>query len=201
MNMPYLIPTAEYQSEIEIKRSRFISIAAFADTVASAKAFIRHAQDVLPGANHYVYAYRIGYDKTVTEGMSDAGEPSGTAGPPTLAVVRGTDIGDVVLVTARYFGGTKLGTGGLVRAYTESAQVCFEGLPTALKVEKTEIKLLIPYRFYDLIQRDLPNYEAEVIDTEFAEDVTLSVRLPLAHAESFSAYLVEITAGAVILQD
>ncbi|MCB0486451.1 MAG: YigZ family protein [Flavobacteriaceae bacterium] len=198
--MPYLIPTSEYQSEIEIKRSRFVSIAGFADTVDAAKAFLRNVQEILPGANHYVYAYRIGYGKTITEGMSDAGEPSGTAGPPTLAVVRGTDIGDVVLVTARYFGGTKLGTGGLVRAYTESAQVCFEGLPTTLKIEKTDIALLVPYRFFDSIQRSLPEFEAEVIDTEFAEDVTLSVRLPRMHAESFTAYLVDLTAGAVILE-
>lgn len=197
--MPYLIPTSEYQSEIEIKRSRFISIAGFADTVDAAKAFIHDVQNRLPGANHYVYAYRIGYDKTVTEGMSDAGEPNGTAGPPTLAVVRGTDIGDVVLVTARYFGGTKLGTGGLVRAYTESAQLCFEGLPTTLKIEKADIKILVPYRFFDSIQRALPGYDAEVIDTDFAEDVTLSVRLPKANAECFTAYLVDLTAGEVIL--
>ncbi|HRF96950.1 MAG TPA: YigZ family protein, partial [Aggregatilineales bacterium] len=75
-----------------------------------------------------------GFGASVTEGMSDDGEPAGTAGPPVLAVVRGSKIGDVSLVVTRYFGGTKLGTGGLVRAYSEAAHIALNSLPTTLKI-------------------------------------------------------------------
>jgi putative IMPACT (imprinted ancient) family translation regulator len=77
----------------------------------------------MPNASHHVYAFRVGHGNSIIEGMSDDGEPTGTAGPPVLAVLRGTQIGDIIVIVTRYFGGTKLGTGGLVRAYPEAAQI------------------------------------------------------------------------------
>ncbi|MCB9459829.1 MAG: YigZ family protein [Anaerolineaceae bacterium] len=194
--MPYLIPANECTIEIEIKRSRFITTVALADTVEKARAFIHEVQARLPNANHYVYAYRVGYGKSVTEGMSDAGEPSGTAGPPTLAVVRGADIGDLVLVTVRYFGGTKLGTGGLVRAYTDAAKLCIESLQTELKIEKTDIEIQTQYRFYDGIQRLLPEYEAEMVHSEFTDTVSLIVQLPTSMADALQARIMDLSAGS-----
>ena len=91
-------------------------------TVKEAKAFLAAVRAEMPDANHHVYAYRVGFGNSVIEGMSDDGEPSGTSGPPVLAVLRGSGIGDVIVVVTRYFGGTKLGTGGLVRAYSDAAR-------------------------------------------------------------------------------
>ena len=123
MSESYLIPAERFRTEIVIRKSRFLTTVQHANTVAEARESHRGLwQRNVRMANHHVYAFRVGYGNSVTEGMSDDGEPTGTAGPPTFAVVRGSNIGDLVLVTTRFFGGTKLGTGGLVRAYTESAQ-------------------------------------------------------------------------------
>src|SRR6185312_3718124 len=116
--MAYAIPAQEHRTEIVVVNSRFITTINRADSVAAARSFIAQQRDTMPDASHHVYAYRIGGEGSVLEGMSDVGEPSGTSAPPTLAVVRGSGLGGLVLVTTRYFAGTKLGRGGLVRAYT-----------------------------------------------------------------------------------
>ncbi len=122
----YPIPAKTVRVETRVVNSRFIATIGQAQTVEEARAFIDALRQEFADATHNVYAFRVGYGASVTEGMSDDGEPSGTAGRPALAVLRGADLGDVVLVITRYFGGTKLGTGGLVRAYTHSAQEALE---------------------------------------------------------------------------
>src|SRR5688572_19497440 len=114
----YPIPAETTRVEIRVVNSRFIATIAEARTAEDAHAFIAAIRAEFANASHNVYAFRAGYGASVIEGMSDDGEPSGTAGRPALSVLRGADLGDVVLVITRYFGGTKLGTGGLVRAYT-----------------------------------------------------------------------------------
>src|SRR6186997_3012409 len=111
------IPAGPAGAEIRAGNSRFIATAGLAASVAAARASIAAARAEMPDASHHVYAYVIGHGATTTLGMSDDGEPSGTAGRPALAVLRGSGLGDVVLVITRYFGGTLLGTGGLVHAY------------------------------------------------------------------------------------
>src|SRR5690348_4882092 len=115
----YRIPAATTRIEHEVSRSRFIATLGNAATVEAARGFIAEIRAEMPDASHHVYAFKVGYGSSVTEGLSDDGEPTGTAGPPVLAVLRGADIGDAALVVTRYFGGTKLGTGGLVRAYSD----------------------------------------------------------------------------------
>ena len=124
------IPTEKPRLTLEVSNSRFITTVSYVDSVNSARGFLAAVRDEMPDANHHVYAYRIGYGNSVIEGMSDDGEPSGTAGPPVLAVLRGTNIGDVIVIVTRYFGGTKLGTGGLVRAYSEAARLGLSSLKT-----------------------------------------------------------------------
>ena len=119
----YPVPTGEAVIEIEVKRSRFIGYAAPAATVEAARGFIESVRQRHPDASHHVYAFEVGHGASVTHGMSDDGEPSGTAGRPALVVVENHELGDVVAVVVRYFGGTKLGTGGLVRAYTQAVSV------------------------------------------------------------------------------
>src|SRR5262245_19930912 len=96
-----------HRGEIEVLNSRFITSISRAIKPDEARSFIMQIRQEMPDASHHVYAFRTGYGNSITDGMSDDGEPSGTAGPPSLAVLRGFDIGDVVLVTTRYFGGTK----------------------------------------------------------------------------------------------
>src|SRR5512136_3192018 len=119
----YPVPLNELRRELTISNSRFISTLAPAFSVDEARAFIQRIKAEFPDASHHVPVYLIGHGDTEIAHCSDAGEPSGTAGRPALAVLRGSGLGDVVVVVTRYFGGTKLGTGGLVKEYTESAQM------------------------------------------------------------------------------
>ncbi len=197
MTPPYRIPAAQSQCEIVIKKSRFITTVRLAAAVDSARAAIADLRGDMPDANHHVYAFRVGYGNTVTEGMSDDGEPTGTAGPPTLAVLRGSDIGDIVLVTARYFGGVKLGTGGLVRAYTESAQLALSQVKTELKVERQLVGIELPYSLYNVAKLLIDAHNGVVEEEIFEAEVLVTARFATSDLERFTVELRERSAGAV----
>ena len=201
MSASYLIPAKRVQTEIVIKKSRFVSTVQLAASVQEARAVIAGARAEMPDAHHHVYAFRVGFGKSVTEGMSDDGEPTGTSGPPTLAVVRGSGVGDIALVTARYFGGTKLGTGGLVRAYTESAQAVLSLLKTELKVEKRVLGLEMPYSLYNTVKRLIATYRGEIQEEEFAAQVLIIVRFAADELPAFSADLQERSSAQVSVVD
>lgn len=194
----YDVPVAEHRETLTVANSRFIATATMAASVDEAKAFINRIRSEMPDASHHVYAFRIGYGNTVTEGMSDDGEPAGTAGSPTLSVLRGTTIGDIVLVTARYFGGTKLGTGGLVRAYSEAARLCLNSLKTERKIPRQTIGFEIPYRLHNQVRRLIEQYHVAVEEETFAANVNFVVTLASADVEVFTFTLRDLSAGQVI---
>jgi len=123
MTKPYSVPLSEIRREHVVVNSRFIATLAPAFSIEEAQIFIARIKKEFADASHNVPAYIIGGGNTVAEFCSDDREPAGTAGKPALAVLRGSGLGDAALVITRYFGGTLLGTGGLVKAYTESAQL------------------------------------------------------------------------------
>lgn len=193
----YRIPTVTQRIEIEVIKSRFIATAGFVPSVDAAKAFLADIRAEMPDANHHVYAFRVGFGNSVNEGLSDDGEPSGTSGPPIMAVVRGAGIGDIIVVVTRYFGGTKLGTGGLVRAYSDAAREVLRDLPTALKIEKVLLGIELPYPLYELTLRLIEEHGGTVEDATFAGDVTVMARFPVKVLEAFSAALRDLSAGRV----
>lgn len=197
MQEAYKRPKNPYRSEIDVLKSRFITSISQATSVEDARQFIQQIRDEMPDASHHVYAFRIGYGNTITEGMSDDGEPSGTSGPPTLAVLRGSDLGDVVLVTTRYFGGTKLGTGGLVRAYSESARVALDSVTIEVKAPKHQLGVDMPYHLYEQVKQLILAYDGQIDDEIFASDVTLIFILLKEHVETFEAELTELSSGQV----
>ena len=197
MSLPYLIPAESAYSEIIIKKSRFVTTVNLAQTVTQAREAIAASRIEFPKANHHVYAFRVGFAKTVTEGMSDDGEPTATAGRPTLAVLRGSEIGDIVLVTARFFGGIKLGTGGLVRAYTESAQAALSRLRTELKVERKLIGIEMPYSFYKTAKLLINTHEGAIEDETFDAQVMVIARFAVPDLARFSAEVWERSAGQI----
>lgn len=197
MNPPYQIPSESARSDIIIKKSRFVTTVSLAQTVDQAREVIAASRVEFPKANHHVYGFRVGFAKTVTEGMSDDGEPSGTAGRPTLAVLRGSGVGDVVLVTLRFFGGIKLGTGGLVRAYTESAQEALSQLKTELKVERRVVGIEMPYSFYNTAKLLISAHDGLIEDEAFAAQVTVIARFAVPDLAKFSAQVVDRSAGQV----
>jgi uncharacterized YigZ family protein len=202
--MKYPIPARTIRIENLVVNSRFIATIGRADSVEQAKSFIQAVRQEMPDASHHVYAYKVGYGSSVTEGMSDDGEPSGTSGPPMLAVLRGADLGNVVLVVTRYFGGTKLGTGGLVRAYGGAAKDAVAALPIELKIAKHFVGITVHYSLYERIKLLLADYQAEVDSEEFGAEVTIYAHIPIDTIEPFTDAVLELTAGQVspiILQD
>ncbi len=193
----YPIPAQTIRIENVVVNSRFIATIGRADTVEQAKAFIQSIRQEMPDATHHVYAYIVGYGSSVIEGMSDDGEPSGTSGPPVLAVLRGADLGDVALVVTRYFGGTKLGTGGLVRAYGGAAKDAVAALPVEMKIPKHSIGTTVHYSVYERVKLLLAEYEAETDSEEFGADVTIYAHIPIDTFEPFCAAVLELTAGQV----
>ncbi|MDZ4765766.1 MAG: YigZ family protein [Chloroflexota bacterium] len=193
----YLIPVGVHRIELMVSNSRFIAHAAPAPTAADAKAFLASIRAQMPDASHHVHAFRAGYGNSVTEGMSDDGEPSGTAGPPVLAVVRGADIGDIVVVVTRYFGGTLLGTGGLVRAYGDSAREVLATLPTIRKIERHLWGIELPYHFYQPIKKLIDQHEGIIDEETFAGDVSIFVTLPVHREADFVAAVIETSNGVV----
>lgn len=194
----YKIPAQTHRHEIEEKKSKFISTISLATTTDEAKDFISKIRQEMPDANHHVYAFRVGFGNSVTEGMSDDGEPSGTSGPPTLAVLRGADIGDIVLVTTRYFGGTKLGKGGLVRAYTLSAQLALENLPIQIKASKTTVRIRTPYPLYEIMKRHIIQFNGHIQDEVFQEDVSILVEFLDEILDDFYLAARETSSGTIV---
>lgn len=179
-------------------RSRFITTAGPAGTVEEAKAFIAEVRSEFPNATHHCYAFAAGPPgSTGMAGMSDDGEPSGTAGRPMLAVVLGSGRGDLVVVVTRYYGGTKLGTGGLVRAYGGGVKAVLEVLPVREKMTYATLLLSSAYHWVTPVERLLPEFEATVIGRDFAADVTWQVQAPEEQAEGLAAALMELSHGEI----
>lgn len=193
----YPIPAADTRSEVIVANSRFIGSAGYTASVEAARDFIAQVRTDFPSASHHAYAYLVGYGSSVIAGMSDAGEPSGTAGRPMLAVLRGSGFGDITVVVTRYFGGTLLGTGGLVRAYSDTVKAVLDVLPRTERVEMNTLHMRMAYSDYAAVLRVLEAYDAVVADDRFLTEVTLTVLLPVWQCQVCLVALSEATAGRI----
>jgi uncharacterized YigZ family protein len=191
------VPLHEIRRELTISNSRFISSLTPSFSVEEAKAFIQRIKAEFPNASHHVPAYLIGYGDSVIAHCSDAGEPSGTAGRPTLAVLQGSGLGDVTVVVTRYFGGTKLGTGGLVRAYAQAVRLAVEDVPRAQRVLTHTLMLAFPYTYLERIRLMVASMGGNILDEQFAADVTMTVQLKVERLEGFQSKLNDLTNGKI----
>lgn len=196
-HMPNDIPAGPVTVELRVSNSRFITHLAPVVDVVSARAFIASIRAKMPDANHHVYAYVIGHGGTTTLGMSDDGEPSGTAGRPALAVLKGSGLGDVVVVVTRYFGGTLLGTGGLVHAYGDSVKAVLSEVVRIEKIARTRLLMSMTYPLYEGVKRVLAGYDSQIVEELFGTDVTLTVVVRVDDAPKISAVLIEHSAGTI----
>jgi uncharacterized YigZ family protein len=197
MTQRYPIPEQETRVEIMVVNSRFIATAAPAFSVEEAKAFIARMRDEFSDASHNVPAYLIGHGASVIAHCTDAGEPSGTAGRPALAVLQGSGLGDIVVVITRYFGGTKLGTGGLVRAYTAATKAVLDPLPRAEKVSTYTVMVSLPYTYFEQARLLVTEHRGQILDEEFTADVTITARFLDERFDAFRQALRELTRGTV----
>jgi len=195
MSKPYSIPLNEIRREHVVVNSRFVATLASAFSTDEARAFIAQIKKEFADASHNVPAYIIGGGNTVTEYCSDDGEPSGTAGKPALAVLRGSGFGDVVVVITRYFGGTLLGTGGLVKAYTESTQMVVNAVGRGRRVPVHVVMLAIPYNMLERVRLLVTRQRGEILGEDFAGDITMTLQFPMDSFGTFQNELSEMSAG------
>ncbi|GAA0792748.1 YigZ family protein [Marinobacterium sediminicola] len=188
----YKIPMSEAEAEIEVKKSRFIASLCPITSEAEAKAFIERQRNRFPGANHHCWAFVVAEPFALKGlGSSDDGEPSGTAGRPMLAVLTGAELGQACVVVTRFFGGTKLGTGGLVRAYSQAVRAVLEQTPQVLREPQAYYRLTYPYSLTAAVEATLNGFETNVQDHQFTEQVQLSLSLPLEQESAFVSALSE----------
>jgi uncharacterized YigZ family protein len=193
----YPVPAQQTRLELTVLNSRFIATLAPVLSVDEAKAFIARVKAEFPDASHNVPAYLVGYGDTVTAHCTDAGEPSGTAGRPMLAVLRGSGLGDVAVVVTRYFGGTLLGTGGLVRAYSDAVRLVVDSVPRAEKVLAHTVMLGFGYSYFERVRRLVAAHHGQILDEDFAAEVTLTARFAVEHLGAFQHALGELTEGRI----
>ena len=201
MSVRYPIPAKETRVETLVVNSRFICTVAEARTVDDAVAFIRRIKSELSDASSHAYAYHVGFGASVTDGCNDGGEPGGTAGKPMLAVLQGSGLGDVVAVVSRYFGGTKLGTGGLVRSFSGALKAALEQLPRTERVERKTFLLELPYPLYEQIKRLVHAHHGAVDGEEFGADVLLTLTFAVDDVQPFADALRDLSAGRLSLTE
>ena len=195
-----LIPASRFNTELRFLNSRFIATIAPVFSVSEAKAFIREISHLYVDATHNVPIYQIGSGSSVIAHSSDNGEPSGTAGRPALAVLAGSGLGDAAIVITRYFGGTKLGTGGLVKAYSESARSVIQVVPKAKKIIVHHCQIIGPYNLYEQIIRILKKAGGNIIQEDFAELVIINFSIPSSAYDMLTGQITNFTKGKIPVQ-
>jgi uncharacterized YigZ family protein len=178
------IITRGHSADYEIKKSHFIGAIMPCSTEREALISLQKMAEQHPNANHLAFAWRIRQeDGFINERCNDAGEPSGTAGRPILAPLEGSSIINAVVGVIRYFGGVKLGTGGLARAYGNAAKLAIDGAEILPWVEHTTFELSLEYSQLQLLEYHLDKVSGEIIEQVFTDRVQVKVHLPLTAKE------------------
>ena len=198
----YKIPARQYRIEETIKRSRFIATIAHTATEEDAKTFVAGIKNEFPGATHNCWAYVAGSPgDTARIGMSDDGEPHGTAGKPMLSVLLHSGIGEIAAVVTRYFGGTKLGTGGLVRAYSGSVKNGLAGLAVKEKRDVLFLTIVLDYSRIAVVKQTIESFDGEIAGETYEVDVSFNIEIPMENKESFVRAVTDLTGGEILISN
>lgn len=196
---PFFIPAAPVQFEEEIKKSHFITYLAHTPGIEAAKAFVEQIKTQHSDARHNCWAFVAGRPQdSLLWGFSDDGEPSGTAGKPILAQLSGSGVGEMTAVVTRYYGGIRLGTGGLVKAYGGGVQQALKLLQTIEKKITTKLNLTLDYGLVALAQSVMSQFDAVEVQSQYSESVHLVVELEFLNVDAFTQSLIN-KSGAKIL--
>lgn len=198
----YKIAVNNVEAEIIVTRSRFICYLTSCKSNEQAKEFIKKIQTLHPQATHHCYAFLAGApDDSQLYGFSDDGEPTGTAGRPMLATLQGHNVGEVCAVVVRYFGGTKLGTGGLQRAYAASVRHGLSFLKSTVKIPMVRKSLACQYNQVNDITHLLEQLGAKIIHSDFSEQVFMELTIPEVQCKQLQQQLFTLSAGQLSLQN
>jgi uncharacterized YigZ family protein len=196
----YEIAINTVEDEMIVKRSRFICYLKPCDSIDQAKTMVKELQQLHPQANHHCYAFLTGASEdSQGYGFSDDGEPSGTAGKPMLAVLQGGGIGQVCAVVVRYFGGTKLGTGGLQRAYGGSVRQALTLLQSKIKIAMVHKTLACQYSQVDDVLHLIKLVEAKVLTQDYQQEVVYNLAIPFDHLSLLQEKLQTLSSGQLQL--
>ncbi len=196
MAKAYLVPATSAEVEDVVRRSRFVTRAARAASREAAARFVQETRDRFPGATHYCWAYNAGEPgSTAQVGMSDAGEPHGTAGMPMLTTLLHSGVGEVVVACARYYGGVKLGKGGLARAYAGAVKHVLEVCPTTERIERTRVVVTMDYDASSRVDHVLEELGAIVTRRDFDAAVRYRVLVPRNRRADLDAAIARVTGG------
>lgn len=192
----YLVPGARHRAEQTIDRSRFICTVQRASSASAAQEFLREMNAEFADATHNCWAYVIGAPGSTDRiGMSDAGEPHGTAGRPMLVVLHHSGVGDIAAVVTRYYGGTNLGTGGLVKAYGGTVQLALTTMPRVERIDYAEMVVVVGYESISAVQQLAQRFESTSLGEDYGEKATLRLRVPETNVEAMRAALLDATSG------
>jgi uncharacterized YigZ family protein len=191
----YLVPARDAEAEIEIKRSRFLATVVRVEDEPAARAVVERLRRDHWDARHHCSAFRIGPPPVPVERSSDDGEPAGTAGAPMLEVLRGAGVGDVVVVVTRWFGGTLLGAGGLVRAYGDAVRAGLDAADTVRRSLVREHRLEVDHADAGRVETELRARGIGVLETSYGARATLLLGVPPEGAERLRAVVGELTSG------
>lgn len=185
------------KAETWAKNSRFLGEAFPVSSAEEAKELWQYRKQTYDNGGHIVYAFAVGPQQNIL-GCSDDGEPAGTAGRPVLAVLKGSGITNFMITVARWFGGTKLGTGGLVHAYTEAAQAALIDVETVELIPMTQLKFNVSYPLYEIVKRKLAEHGFAILNETFTSEINIEGELASAAAENLKKDLVNLSNGKII---
>lgn len=198
----YAVPAGRHRVEQTIERSRFICTVERVRAPEEAQAFVRELNAEFADATHNCWAYVAGPPgSTGRIGLSDAGEPHGTAGRPMLTVLLHSGVGEIAAVVTRHYGGVKLGTGGLVKAYGGAVQLALETLPRAERVDYARLRVSIGYASIAAAQQLIAAAGAAVVAEEYGAGVRYELRVPRPGVEALRAALADATRGSAVVEE
>jgi uncharacterized YigZ family protein len=200
-HIPDLAPGQTHNAQLLVRRSRFLAAIAHCASVEDARTFTQIQRQKYADATHNCWAFCAGPPgDTARIACNDGGEPHGTAGRPMLTVLLHSGVGELACVATRYFGGVKLGTAGLMRAYQDSARAALSALPLRLRVETASLLVTVNYQYIDALRRILPACEARISRETFAETACFHITIPREHLEAFRLLLNEQSAGSARIE-
>jgi len=197
----YLTLAQLASTEIKIQRSRFIGVAAPAGSEDTARQIIADQAKVFHDSRHVCHGWRLGLPPEIRENRNDDGEPSGTAGEPILQEIRKRGLTQVVVAVVRYFGGIKLGTGGLARAYGQAAATALAAAPVHTVQLGRHYDMVFPYTLQKTLHHLVAHHGGQVVREQYAADVAWRIWLPHSRCATFAGAVTETTAGAVNLAE
>lgn len=197
----YELLAGPHEAELIVNKSRFLCLLSPVHEEAEAQALIAARRAAHPNANHSCYAYLIGpAGSSARVGLSDDGEPHGVAGRPMLNILTHSGVGDILAVVTRYFGGIKLGRGGMVRAYSQAVKDALQTAPTRPFVELSELSVKLGYAEAEAARRLYPELSVELVEERFAERVEHQLRLPASELAAVERALSDLCRGQLSLK-